>query len=228
MGERYAMPVRKNDKLALSWIMIHFTAWLLCSAILLLHATSVVGITPTVPDLPVTVNVDSPSTHLHNLTILQPSTSTLRKRALSRPLNTCPEPSPSLAPSVFLHSHCNRSRDALAYEITCSEVWTIDRQLADHEPVHDSDYDDDGEWINDGSRYPDDDIREYDVTEYPHDKTYQLSCNEHEICVDGFGSVRGEVGAVAYCVATENFRQIAADRVAHVEVPLILRISSPL
>ena len=86
--------------------------------------------------------------------------------------------------------------------------------------MHDSDYDDDGEWINDGSRYPDDDIREYDVTEYPHDKTYQLSCNEHEICVDGFGSVRGEVGAVAYCVATENFRQIAADRVAHVEVPL--------
>ena len=86
--------------------------------------------------------------------------------------------------------------------------------------MHDSDYDDDGEWINDGSRGPDDDIRDYDETQYPHDKTHQLSCDEHEICVDGFRSVDGRDGAVAYCVATENFRKIAADRVTHVEAPM--------
>lgn len=135
-------------------------------------------------------------------------------------MSICPEPTPSLAPSTFLYSHCRRARGALAFDLTCLEIWTIDRQLADGEPVHDSDYDDNGNWINDGSRDPGEDPRQYDETQYPHTRKYELSCREDEICVDGYGSMESVEGSVAYCVSTDNFRQIAVEKVTHVDVPL--------
>lgn len=63
-------------------------------------------------------------------------------------------------------------------------------------------------------------IREYDETHYPHDKTYQLSCNEYEICVDRPEPSSEDEGAVAHCVSTDNFRQIAAEKITHIEASL--------
>ena len=135
-------------------------------------------------------------------------------------MSTCPEPRPSLGPSTFISSFCRRTRGALAFDLTCREIWTVDRQLADHEIPHDSDYDDYDNWINDGSRGPDDDIRDYVVTPYPHNKIYELNCNENEICVDGYRSVDDQEGSVAYCVSTDNFREIAAERVTDLDADI--------
>ena len=79
-------------------------------------------------------------------------------------MSDCPV-DPSLAPSLFLASRCRRDRGALPFDMTCKEIRTIDWQLADGKEIHGSDYDDEGNWINDGTRM--DCGRVYETALYP-------------------------------------------------------------